>query len=144
MSKVLITVTGLATTPAGTDPNEIKVTTTGELTPIEGGWRLDYDEIQPDGKSKEDIRVEMTQEQVTMNRSGAFGTTMVFIKDKLFQSHYKTPYGPIGLNIFTTRMSVDCGPESGRLFLKYEMELQQIVQSCNELTLEYRACGRKN
>ena len=144
MSKVLVTVTGLAAPTAGGTPDQIKLTTTGELTPIENGWRLDYQESQPDGSSAEDITVELTPDQVTMNRKGMFCASMVFIKDKRFEGRYNTPYGPIALAVFATRVKVDADEARGRVHLKYQLELQGMVNSSNELILEYRKCLKQN
>lgn len=135
--RVLLAITGEAQV-AGQTPDQIKLVTTGMLTPVAGGYQLDYQESQPDGSDVQDIRLTIESQRVTMTRSGDYGSTMVFEKGKHFQSLYHTPYGDMELAVYPTRVSVHTGEGEGHVHLKYQLEFQGQYASMNELTLRYR------
>ena len=135
--RVLLAITGEAQV-AGQTPDQIKLVTTGLLTPVAGGYQLDYQESQPDGSDVQDIRLTIESQRVTMTRTGDYGSTMVFEKGKHFQSFYHTPYGEMELAVYPTKVSVQAGDGEGHVHLKYQLEFQGQYASMNELTLRYR------
>lgn len=143
MSKVLISIRGQAQA-LGQSPDEIRLMTTGTLTPTLQGFNLDYQESQPDGTDVQDIHLEMTPTRVTMNRTGQFASTMVFEKGRRFEGVYHTPYGEMDLAVFPTKVRVELGEETGKIHLQYQLDFHGTIATMNDLTVQYRKSGRQS
>lgn len=140
---VLVTLLGAARSDAGEMDEPIRLMTTGELKPLTNGYMLRYQESQPDegagSVTTQDIILMMQPGRVTMTRLGAFGTSMVFVKDRRFEGAYRTPYGEMGMALFATQVSVNVGPERGSVYLEYQLDIQGSYAAMHTLKLEYAA-----
>ncbi|MBQ8537611.1 MAG: DUF1934 domain-containing protein [Clostridia bacterium] len=143
MSRVLVSITGQAQA-LGQTADEIRLMTTGTLTPTLTGYQLDYQESQPDGTSVQDIRLEMTPTRVTMTRTGEYGSTMVFEKGRQFEGVYHTPFGEMDLAVFPTKVRVEMGEEAGKIHLQYQLNFQGSIATMNDLTVQYRKSRRQS
>lgn len=128
------------------EPEElIRLRCQGELKESSTGYLLRYQEVQTDeetGKTvSQDVILSLQPDRVTMNRLGAFGTTMVFVKDRRFEGAYHTPYGDLGLALFATQVSCRLGPDSGSVHLEYQLDMQGNYAAVQTIDVTYTAEG---
>lgn len=128
------------------EPEElIRLRCQGELKETSTGYLLRYQEVQTDeetGKTvSQDVILSLQPDRVTMNRLGAFGTTMVFVKDRRFEGAYHTPYGDLGLALFATQVSCRLGPDSGSVHLEYQLDMQGNYAAVQTIDVTYTAEG---
>lgn len=140
---VLVTLSGAGKNDRGEMDDAVRLMTTGELTPALGGYMLRYQESQTDEGDgtvmTQDILLMMQPGRVSMTRLGAFGTTMVFVKDSRFEGVYHTPYGDMDMALYPTQVNVNLGPDKGSVFLEYQLDMQGGFVSMHTLQLEYVA-----
>ena len=125
----------------GEDMDTVKLMTTGELHKIPDGWQLDYTESDPESGDNQYIVLTMTHKGVTMQRRGAYGTTMVFEKDRRFEGFYRTPYGDLRMGVFATRVGWKAEKGQGHVELQYQLDVQGHFSAVHELTLRFACHG---
>ncbi len=127
----------------GLADDPIQVMTRGSLTPQKDFFVLNYLETQEDeetGKVDESsIQLVLRKDRVTMNRMGSFQNTMMFQRNKHFETVYRTPFGELPMAVETKGLQCVLSRSSGKIFLKYELSMQGTYTSTNELQLEYWA-----
>ncbi|MBQ3486113.1 MAG: DUF1934 domain-containing protein [Clostridia bacterium] len=142
---VLVTLTSSAHSEGGDQDTPIRLRCQGQLKQTASGFMLRYQEIQTDdetGKTvSQDVILGLQPDRVTMTRLGAFGTTMVFVKDRRFEGAYHTPYGDLGLALFATQVVCQAGPESGFVHLEYQLDMQGSYAAVQTIDVTYTAEG---
>lgn len=128
----------------GVAEDQMQIVTTGTLMPQEGFSLLRYRERQEDEETGEvmesDIQLVLKKDEVTMNRMGEFSNTMLFHRNRRFETTFRTPYGDLPMAVYARSVQCEVGEESGKVHLKYELSMQGAYASTNELHLEfYRA-----
>ena len=141
---VLVTLTSCARTATEEDA-PMRMRCRGQLRQTPSGWMLRYEEVQKDEGSGEsiaqDVILGIQSERVTMTRLGAYGTTMVFVKDRRFEGAYHTPYGDLELALFATQVNVQAGPESGSVHLEYQLDMQGSYAAVQVIDVTYTTEG---
>ena len=125
------------------DPaDSVRLLTTGTLTGGRGAWRIDYTETQPDNESH-DVTLTLDRGVVTMQRAGAFATSMVFEQGRRFEGSYRTPYGDLAMGVYPThvRYSVD-EAATGEVNLTYQLDLQGQFAAVHELRIRFCPSGK--
>lgn len=137
---VLLSVTG---TSKQSDPDDagIQLTTSGTLKAVSEGYLLKYRESQPDSDEYQDIELLMNDKTVTMTRSGAYATGMVFEKGRRFEGVYETPYGSLDMAVYATRVFCRLGEERGEVQLQYQLDMQGQFADVHELKIKYAKKG---
>lgn len=140
--QVLLSVMGW--THEDDDPaDSVRLLTTGTMTGEKDGWRIDYTETQPDNESS-DVTLLMGKGVVTMLRSGAFSTSMVFEQGRRFEGSYRTPYGDLAMGVYPTHVKyqVEDGPV-GQVDLTYQLDLQGQFAAMHELRIRFCPSGKQ-
>lgn len=141
---VLVTISSCARTGTEEDP-PMRLRCRGQLKESTNGYLLRYQEIQTDDGSgqtiSQDVILGMQPERVTMTRLGAYGTTMVFVKDRRFEGAYHTPYGDLELALFATQVNCQLGPESGSVHLEYQLDMQGNYAAVQVIDVTYTTEG---
>ena len=123
----------------------IRLRTTGKLKPISSGFMLRYMESAADETTGEIVTSPVTltlqPDRVVMNRTGEFGSTMVFVKDTRFQGLYHTPFGDMDLALYTTHVYCRATQEKGTVHLEYQLDMNGRYASTQTISLEYVAEG---
>ena len=105
----------------------IRIMTTGKLKQTPTGFMLRYVESAADEGTGEIMSAPVTltlqPDRVVMNRAGEFGSTMVFVKDTRFQGLYHTPYGDMGLALYTTNVYCKAAKDKGTVRLEYQIDM---------------------
>ena len=140
---VMVNMASLASYNGFTD-DPMQVMTMGRLIPWRDTMQLQYIESQKDEVTGEvmesEIQLLMKKDQVTMHRRGGeFQNTMMFRRNKRYETVYQTPFGEIPMAVHTRDIRCDLGKSMGKLYLKYELSMNGAYASTNELHLEYWA-----
>ena len=139
---VLINLTSQASYQGYAD-EPIRVLTTGTLIPRGQDCLLKYTERTEDEQTgeieEEQILLTLGKDQVTMNRTGAYANTMMFKKNRRFETSYRTPFGELPMAVFSRDVHCRLGEKEGTVHLKYELSMQGNYTSTNELHLVYAA-----
>lgn len=139
---VLLSVTGRN---HAMDSNEeldtIKLMTTGVVVRTEEGWRLDYEETDPENGDKQYVSLDMKGSRVSMQRKGPYGTTMVFEKDRRFEGFYRTPFGDLRMGVYAIRVYWKVEKGQGAVELQYQMDMQGGFSAVHDLSLRFAPNG---
>ncbi len=133
---VLLSVTGSTKEQAPEDEG-IHLVTSGTLSVLPEGYRLNYRETEPETDEYQDIELMMNEKNVTMTRTGAYATGMVFEKGCRFEGVYNTPYGSLDMAVFATRVFCRLGEERGEVQLQYQLDLQGQFAAVHDLKIKY-------
>jgi uncharacterized beta-barrel protein YwiB (DUF1934 family) len=136
MQKVLLTIRGSLL--EGNTNDAIEFMTEGTLQRSADGYLLEYDESALTGVEGVTTRLMLEGETVTLERSGAMDTHMVFAPGSVFQSNLGTSPGGTGMSIFATRVESRLQEKSGSLSLEYEMSMGEFF-TANKLDLSFRS-----
>lgn len=135
MQKVLLTIKGSLIEGV---PNEaVEFVTEGMLSRNEEGYLLEYDESALTGVEGVKTRLVLEGETVTLERTGAIDTHMVFSPGSVFQSSLHSSAGISNMSIFATRVESRLQEKSGSLKLEYEMNVGELY-TMNRLDLSFK------
>jgi len=135
MPRVWLTIRGSL---VDTEPQEaVEFVTEGMLQRSDEGILLEYDESALTGIEGVKTRLMIEGETVTIERSGALDTQMVFTPGSVFQSSLSSPAGHTDMSIFATRVESRMQEKSGTLSLEYEMSMGDLF-TVNKLDLSFR------
>ncbi len=95
---------------------------------------IDYTEIF-DGENDCRCALTIMDGRVTMMRSGAYRTTVVFEDGKRNTSAYLTPFGEILIGVFTNALFIDMTEEGGTMNIAYTLDSGGDLLSENELKI---------
>lgn len=141
---VLVTLTSYARTATEED-KPMRLRCNGQLRETNGGCMLRYQEVQTDDESgqsvSQDVILALQPDRVTMTRLGAYGTTMVFVKDRRFEGAYHTPYGDLDLALFPTQVNVQMRPDGGSVHLEYQLDMQGSYAAVQVIDVTYSVEG---
>ena len=122
--------------------DSVRLLTTGTLSGGKDQWRIDYTETQPDNESS-DVILTMGKGVVTMQRTGPFGTSMVFQQGRRYEGTYRTPYGDLSMGVYSTHVKykVEDGM-NGEVNLTYQLDLQGQFAAMHELRIRFCPAGK--
>ena len=130
----------------GVADDPIQVMTQGTLYHQGEHYLLNYTESQEDEATGEvadaEIQLVLKKGQVTMNRMGDYANTMMFMKNKRFETVYYTPFGELPMAVYAREVRCELGESEGKVHLRYELSMQGAYASTNEMSLEYWASSR--
>ncbi len=134
MQKILLTIRGslIEDEPEGA----VEFVTEGTLHRSTDGYMLEYDESALTGIEGVTTRLKLEGETVTLERSGAIDTHMVFSPGSVFQSSLGSQ-GAAYMSIFATRIESHLQEKSGSLCLEYEMNIGDLF-TVNKLDLSFK------
>ncbi len=101
----------------------IELVTEGVLSKTEKGYALSYQESQLTGLEGTTTTFQVEGNQVTLLRTGAVNSQMVFQQGRQHLSLYNTPYGSLSIGVSTRRIRStldDCG---GELLIDYAIQI---------------------
>ena len=140
---VRLTLTSSSRDDTGAEDTPIRIMTTGQLKPTPSGYMLRYVERATDDDTGEitssPVMLTLQPERVVMSRAGQFGTTMVFVKDTRFEGLYHTPYGDMGLALYTTHVYCKASAEKGTMRLEYQIDMHGRYAATQMISLDYVA-----
>lgn len=127
----------------GMPDDPLHLMTTGTLITRGNHALLQYREALEDdpsaGGEGDEVQLVLRKDQVTMNRRGRYANTMLFQRNKRFETVYQTPFGDLPMAVIARDVRCDLKRESGKVHLRYEISMQGSYTSTNELHLEFWA-----
>ncbi len=139
LTPVLMKLTSSAHDGRGLLDAPVQVICRGHLRATPSGFLLRYEEHQEEDGSMQDVILGLSQNRVTMTRMGDYSTTMVFEKGKRFEGAYHTPFGDLGLALFTTCVRCHLTPEQGTAHLEYQLDMQGNYAAMQTIDIAYTA-----
>lgn len=122
------------------EQDQMEFVTDGKVYLKDGSIYLLYDESEVSGMPGCKTTVKITDNSVKMKRIGnaGFGADLYFEEGKRFCSVYKTPYGPMDVEVVTRMIDdrMDREELSGSIDIKYEISLQGMAEGRNRITID--------
>lgn len=119
--------------------DDMELVTSGKYYERNGKKYIVYEESEVTGfEAGTQTMLKIDGKTVTMSRSGRGGTHMVFESGKTHLGHYETPYGSFTVSTITDRMKVEMGETSGSIDIDYFIDVDNVPQSANTLSLSIR------
>ena len=102
----------------GIDPDATELMTEGTMALTEDGMVLSYEESELTGMEGTTTTFEVKGPRVTLTRSGAVNSQMVFEEGRQHTSLYETPFGELSVDIQTSELKHNLTERGGLMEIK--------------------------
>lgn len=119
------------------DNNTMELYTEGMLTHDDGKYIIEYDESELSGMENTRTRLTVDGDRVQLLRTGLVETEFVFLKSRVFEAAYDTPFGMMQMSVLPTQIMSDLSEEKGRINLEYVIRVGD-QQAVNKLDIDYK------
>ena len=113
------------------DPDATELMTDGTLEVTEDGLVLSYEESELTGMEGTTTTFEVCGPRVTLTRSGAVNSQMVFEEGRQHTSLYETPFGELSVDIQTSELKHNLSERGGLMEIKYSIAVEHTVTGRN-------------
>ena len=113
------------------DPDATELMTDGTLEVTEDGLVLSYEESELTGMEGTTTTFEVCGPRVTLTRSGAVNSQMVFEEGRQHTSLYETPFGELSVDIQTGRLRHHLTERGGIMEIQYSIAVEHTVTGRN-------------
>ena len=120
------------------DPEVIELVTEGNLIRLDNGWKVSYEESDLTGLAGVTTVFEVTSDTVTLTRTGALNSQMVFQKGVLHESLYQMEFGALMIAVCATRVSYDLTERCGTIDLTYGIDIENTAAGIIEYHLDIK------
>ncbi len=124
---------------AGQEPEVIELVTEGTMAFSGGGWDISYEESALTGLEGVCTTFRVEPGKVTLTRTGALRSQMVFQEGVSHDSLYQMPFGALLLTVRATRVFYDILPEGGSIDLVYQIHVENAEAGIIDYHLDIRA-----
>ena len=121
------------------DPEVIELVTEGNLIRLDNGWKVSYEESDLTGLAGVTTVFEVTSDTVTLTRTGALNSQMVFQKGVLHESLYQMEFGALMIAVCAIRVSYDLTERGGTIDLTYGIDIENTAAGIIEYHLDIKA-----
>ena len=115
----------------GIDPDATELMTEGSMVLTGDGMVLTYEESQLTGMEGTTTTFEVKGPRVTLTRSGAVNSQMVFEEGRQHTSLYETPFGELSVDIQTGRLRHNLTERGGIMEIQYSIAVEHTVTGRN-------------
>ena len=122
----------------GIDPDETELMTEGTMALTEDGMVLSYEESELTGMEGTTTIFEVKGPRVTLIRSGAVNSQMVFEEGRQHTSLYETPFGELSVDIQTSELKHNLSERGGLMEIKYSIAVEHTVTGRNCFKIRVR------
>ena len=112
-------------------PDATELMTDGTLEVTEDGLVLSYEESELTGMEGTTTTFEVCGPRVTLTRSGAVNSQMVFEEGRQHTSLYETPFGELSVDIQTGRLRHNLTERGGIMEIQYSIAVEHTVTGRN-------------
>ena len=109
------------------DPDATELMTEGTMEVTEDGIVLSYEESELTGMEGTTTTFEVKGPRVTLTRSGAVNSQMVFEEGRQHTSLYETPFGELSVDIQTSELKHNLSERGGLMEIKYSIAVEPTV-----------------
>ena len=113
------------------DPDATELMTDGTLEVTEDGLVLSYEESELTGMEGTTTTFEVCGPRVTLTRSGAVNSQMVFEEGRQHTSLYEAPFGELSVDIQTGRLRHNLTERGGIMEIQYSIAVEHTVTGRN-------------
>ena len=106
------------------EPEIIELTTEGTMELRNGGWDISYEESALTGLEGVTTTFRVEPDKVTLTRTGALKSQMVFQQGVAHDSLYQMPFGALMLTVTATSVFYDIVPDGGVIDLSYNISIE--------------------
>ncbi|MDO5401691.1 MAG: DUF1934 domain-containing protein [Eubacteriales bacterium] len=121
------------------EPEVIELVTEGTMEYVSGGWDISYQETELTGMEGVTTTFRVEPERVTLLRTGALNSKMVFQQGVSDDSLYQMPFGTLMLTVTATHVFFDIVPDGGVVDLSYEINIENSEAGIIDYHLDIRA-----
>ena len=122
----------------GIDPDETELMTEGTMALTEDGIVLSYEESERTGMAGTTPTFAVKGPRVTLTRSGAVNSQMVFEEGRQHTSLYETPFGELSVDIQTSELKHNLSERGGLMEIKYSIAVEHTVTGRNCFKIRVR------
>ena len=123
----------------GQEPEEIELVTEGTMEFRDGGWDVSYEETALTGMEGVTTTFRVEPGKVTLSRSGAMKSQMVFQEGVAHESLYQLPFGALMMTVKATSVFYDIVPDGGVIDLVYNINIENSEAGVVDYHLDIRA-----
>lgn len=87
------------------------------------------------------MTLEVTDEMVTMTRSGKAISSLFIEKGKKHHCHYGTEFGDFMIGVCTDEIRNELEETGGEIYLKYTLDINSSYMSENEMFINVKECN---
>ena len=120
------------------DPDATELMTEGTMALTEDGIVLSYEESELTGMEGTTTTFEVKGPRVTLTRSGAVNSQMVFEEGRQHTSLYETPVGELSVDIQTSELKHNLSERGGLMEIKYSIAVEHTVTGRNCFKIRVR------
>ena len=120
------------------DPDATELMTEGTMALTEDGIVLSYEESELTGMAGTTTTFEVKGPRVTLTRSGAVNSQMVFEEGRQHTSLYETPFGELSVDIQTSELKHNLSERGGLMEIKYSIAVEHTVTGRNCFKIRVR------
>ena len=136
---VCITIKSTQTVDQEKDTTELF--TFGAMEQFDGGFRLHYDESEATGFEGSSVTLEVSDNMVTMTRSGKVISSLFIEKGKKHHCHYGTEFGDFMIGVCTDEIKNELKSTGGDVYLRYTLDINSSYMSENEMHINVKECN---
>ena len=120
------------------DPDATELMTEGTMVLTEDSMVLSYEESELTGMEGTTTTFEVKGPRVTLTRSGAVNSQMVFEEGRQHTSLYETPFGELSVDIQTSELKHNLSERGGLMEIKYSIAVEHTVTGRNCFKIRVR------
>ena len=120
------------------EPEIIELMTEGTMEFRNGGWDISYEESALTGLEGVTTTFRVEPDVVTLTRTGALKSKMVFQQGVAHESLYQMPFGALMLTVKATRLFYDIVPDGGVIDLSYNINIENTEAGVIDYHLDIR------
>lgn len=121
------------------DPEVLELTTEGTMEFYKNGWDISYEESALTGLEGVTTTFRVEPGVVTLTRTGALKSQMVFEQGVAHDSLYQMPFGTLMLTVKATSVYYDIVPDGGVIDLSYNISIENTEAGVIDYHLDIRA-----
>ncbi len=110
---------------SGQEPDTIELVTEGTLEYRDGGWEVCYQESELTGLAGVITTFFVEPKRITLTRTGALRSQMVFSLNEPHDSLYQMEFGAFMITVCATNMFCDISENGGIIDLVYSIEIEK-------------------
>ncbi len=124
----------------GEDKSKVELLSEGLLRMTDAGYEISYKETDATGFAGSTTKLTVVSDQkVTMERTGAASSTLILEKGKKHHCHYGTPYGELMVGVTTNSIKSTITENGGTLDFKYVLDINSSYVGDYEINLDVKA-----
>lgn len=122
----------------GEEKQTVQIVTEGLMETDGDTVYLSYEESEVTGMEGTTTTFAVKKDHVTLTRTGAIESKMVFEKGKKNISLYNMGFGALTIGVKARRLKNDLGPNGGRLEISYGIEIEETARGLNSFIIDVR------